>query len=445
MPREKPHINLVVVGHVKHGKSTTFGRLLFELGRIDERKAEELKKLAAQEGHESYWWAYVLDRLVEERKRALTIEAHHEEFETKKYHFTLIDAPGHKDFIKNMIVGASQADAAVLVVDAKEGPKEQTLEHMMLLRTFGIPQIIVAINKMDLVNYSKERFEELKKQIAGIFQKLGYKFSENPDGTPKPIGPDNQIIFVPIASWHGVNISKKPEKEMPWWKGPTLVEAFDMLQPPKPMVDLPFRLPIQDVFNIKGVGVVVTGRVISGRLRPGDRVVLRPLDRIVEVKSIEMHHKPLEEALPGDNVGVNIKGATKDEIRRGDVLGDPQDPPKVAEEFVAQVFILRHPTSIGVGYTPVFHVHTAVVACRFEEILEKINPATGEVIEKNPQMLKTGDAARVRLVPLKPLVIEEVTKIQPMARFAIRDMGMTIGAGQCIKVTKEKPLELGKK
>ncbi len=428
MASKKPHLNLVVVGHVDHGKSTLFGRVLYEIGALDERRIEELKKIAAEFGKESFFWAYALDRLKEERKRGLTIQAGYAEFETSKYYYTLIDCPGHRDFIKNMITGASQADCAVLVVSAKPGEFEagfgeggQTREHAQLVRIFGIKRLVVAVNKMDTVNYDEKRFKEIKEKLSQFLKMIGYK--------------EGDYIFVPVSAWEGQNVTK-PSEKMPWYKGPTLVEAMDSLfEPPEPPINLPLRVPIQDVYSIRGVGTVPVGRVMTGVLKVGDRIIINPPGKVGEVRSIEMHHKPLEQAIPGDNIGFNVKGIGKDDVKRGDVVGHPDNPPTVAKEFIAQVVILRHPTSIGVGYTPVFHIHTATVACRFEELQKKLDPRTGQVIEENPKMLKTGDIAVVKIVPTRPVVIEEKSKIPQLSTFAIRDMGITVGAGVAIKVT----------
>ncbi|WP_456418812.1 translation elongation factor EF-1 subunit alpha [Methanocaldococcus infernus] len=423
MAKQKPVLNVAFIGHVDAGKSTTVGRLLYDSGAIDPQELEKLKREAQERGKAGFEFAYVMDKLKEERERGVTIDVAHKKFETKKYEVTIVDCPGHKDFIKNMITGASQADAAILVVDvndAKTGIQPQTREHMFLARTLGIKQIAVCINKMDTVNYSQEEYEKMKKMLSEQLLKiLGY----NPD----------QIDFIPTASLKGDNVVKRSEN-MPWYKGPTLVEAIDKFQPPEKPVNLPLRIPIQDVYSITGVGTVPVGRVETGILRPVDKVVFEPAGVSGEVKSIEMHHEQIPQAEPGDNIGFNVRGVSKKDIKRGDVCGHPDNPPTVADEFTAQIVILQHPTAITVGYTPVFHAHTAQVACTFVELLKKLDPRTGQVIEENPQFLKTGDAAIVRIKPTKPMVIENVREIPQLGRFAIRDMGMTIAAGMAIDV-----------
>ena len=423
MAKQKPVLNVAFIGHVDAGKSTTVGRLLYDSGAIDPQELEKLKREAQERGKAGFEFAYVMDKLKEERERGVTIDVAHKKFETPKYEVTIVDCPGHRDFIKNMITGASQADAAVLVVDvndAKTGIQPQTREHMFLARTLGIKQIAVCINKMDTVNYSQEEYEKMKKMLSDQLLKiLGY----NPD----------QIDFIPTASLKGDNVVKRSEN-MPWYKGPTLVEAIDKFQPPEKPINLPLRIPIQDVYSITGVGTVPVGRVETGVLKPGDKVVFEPAGVSGEVKSIEMHHEQIPQAEPGDNIGFNVRGVSKKDLKRGDVCGHPDNPPTVAEEFTAQIVILQHPTAITVGYTPVFHAHTAQVACTFIELLKKLDPRTGQVIEENPQFLKTGDAAIVRIKPTKPMVIENVREIPQLGRFAIRDMGMTIAAGMAIDV-----------
>jgi elongation factor 1-alpha len=418
----KPHLNLVTMGHVDHGKSTLLGRLLFEKGEV---KEEEIKKFEALgDKGKTFKFAWVFDDLKEERERGLTIDLAHRKFETDKYYFTLIDAPGHRDFVKNMITGASQADAGILVVAADDGIMPQTREHAALAFTLGVGQLVVAINKMDLVDYKKEVYEKLKSEIMDMLRVVGYR---NADKFP----------FVPVAAFYGENVTK-PSSKMSWYSGPTLLQALDtFVIPPKP-IDKPLRIPIQDVYSITGVGTVPVGRVETGVLKVGDTLVFEPSGKTGEVKSIEMHHEPIPKAEPGDNIGFNVRGIAKNEIRRGDVAGLPSSPPTVASEFVARIAVLQHPTAIAAGYTPVFHVHTAQVACQITEIINKLDPKTGSVLEEHPQFIKRGDMATIRVKPTKPLVIEKVSDIPQLARFAIRDMGMTIAAGVCIDVVKAK-------
>jgi len=423
MADKKPHINLAVIGHVDHGKSTLVGRLLYETGNIPQHLIEQYRKEAEQKGKATFEFAWVMDNLKEERERGLTIDVSHQKFETEKYYFTIVDCPGHRDFVKNMITGASQADAAILVVAAPDGVMAQTKEHVFLARTLGINQLIVAINKMDAVNYDEKRFNGVKEDVSKLLQLVGYKPSEIP--------------FIPISAYHGVNIVKLSD-QTPWYKGPTVMEALDLLKEPEKPIDKPLRIPIQDVYSISGVGTVPVGRVETGILKKGDKVVFEPAGVSGEVKSIEMHHEEIPEAYPGDNIGFNVRGVSKNDLRRGDVCGHPNNPPTVADEFTAQIVVLQHPTAITVGYTPVVHCHTAQVACRFIELQKKLDPRTGQVKEENPQFLKSGDAAIVKLKPTRPMVIEKVKEIPQLGRFAIRDMGQTIAAGMCIDIKPKK-------
>lgn len=421
---EKPHINIITAGHVDHGKSTLIGRLLFDSGSLGEQELRKLKEKAKELKKETFEFAFVMDNLKEERERGLTIDLMHKEFQTDKYYFTIIDCPGHRDFVKNMITGASQADACILVVSAKDGVQEQTREHLYLAKVLGINQIVVAINKMDTVNWDQARFNTVKDEVLKLLQSIGYK-TEN-------------IPVVACSAYLGDGVVKKSEN-MGWYNGPTIVQALDQtITPPEKPLTKPLRLPIQDVFSITGVGTVPVGRVETGVMKPGDKVVLEPSGVQGEVKSIEMHHKPLQKAEPGDNVGFNLRGVAKGDIKRGDVVGHPNNPPTVAKEFTAQIIVLQHPTVITKGYTPVFHCHTAHVAGKITELVKKLDPKTGSVLQENPDMLKPGDAAIIKVQPLQPLVIEKQSDFPELAKFAIRDMGKTIAAGICIDVQKAK-------
>ena len=426
-------MNLVFIGHVDHGKSTTIGRMLYDTGNIPEQDMRKLQDKAKEVGKSGFEFAFVMDNLKEERERGVTIDLSHKKFQTDKYYITIIDAPGHRDFIKNMITGASQADAAVLVVSANKGEAEagldakgQTAEHIFLSKTLGVNQIAVAVNKMDMANYDEKRYNEVKELITGRLKAVGYKTDD--------------IEFVPTASYIGENLTKKSDK-MPWYNGHTLLEAINQMKEPEKPVDLPLRLPLQDVYEIKGIGAVPVGRVETGIMKVNDRVIVTPAREgkgvTGEVKSVEMHHEQLQQAEPGDNVGFSVRGISKADIARGDVLGHPDSPPTVATEFTAQIVVLNHPTVLTIGYTPVFHIHTTQVACTITEIAKKINPATGETLQEKPDFIKNGDVAVVKIKPITPLVIELQKDIPQLARFAIRDSGSTVAAGMCIELVKK--------
>jgi elongation factor 1-alpha len=438
MGKEKTHINLVVIGHVDAGKSTTTGHLIYKCGGIDKRTIEKFEKEAQEMGKGSFKYAWVLDKLKAERERGITIDIALWKFETAKYYFTIIDAPGHRDFIKNMITGTSQADAAVLVVASGTGEFEagiakngQTREHALLAYTLGVKQMVVAVNKMDdkSVNYSQDRYDEIVKEVSNFLKKTGY------DPT--------KISFVPISGWNGDNMLEK-SPNMPWYKGPTLLEALDAVRAPKRPVEKPLRVPLQDVYKIGGIGTVPVGRVETGVLKPGMIVTFAPANLTTEVKSVEMHHEALTEACPGDNVGFNVKNVSVKEIRRGMVAGDSKnDPPFECSEFTAQVIILNHPGQIHNGYSPVLDCHTAHIACKFAEILSKVDRRTNKELEAFPKNIKSGDAAIVKLVPTKPMCVEAFSNYPPLGRFAVRDMRQTVAVG-VIKDVKRKEEGAGK-
>ncbi len=421
MAQQKPHINLVTIGHVDHGKSTLVGRLLFEHGEVPAHIIDQYRKEATEKGKATFEFAWVMDRLKEERERGVTIDLNHKKFETDKYYFTLIDAPGHRDFVKNMITGTSQADAAMLVVSSRdgEGVMSQTREHAFLARTLGVQQLIVLANKMDVTQppFSQERYNQVKADIEKLLSSIGFK----------------NVPIIPISGYKGDNILK-PSPNLKWFNGPTLIQALDSLKVPEKPTNKPLRLPVQDVYSITGIGTVPVGRIETGILKVGDKVVFQPADKQGEVKSIEMHHENMAQAEPGDNVGFNVRGIAKNDVKRGDVCGSQSAPPTVVKGFTAQIVVLNHPSVIAVGYKPVFHVHTSQVACRIEEIVKTLNPKDGTTLKEKPDFIKTGDIAIVKIIPDRPLVIEKVSEFPQMGRFAVRDMGQTVAAGQCIDV-----------
>ncbi len=418
MASNKPHMNLVIIGHVDHGKSTLTGRILLETGAIDPHIIEKYKKEAEEKGKGSFYFAWVMDGLKEERERGVTIDVAHKKFETDKYFFTVIDAPGHRDFVKNMITGTSQADAAIITCSAIEGPQAQTKEHVFLATTLGVKQIIIAINKMDAVKYDEAKYNEAKEGMSKLLKMVGNKVENIP--------------FIPVSAYMGDNI-KTASANTPWYKGPTLIQALDALSVPEKHTEKPLRVPVQDVYTITGIGTVPVGRVETGVMTPNTKVIFEPSHVSGVVKSIEMHHEQMAKAEPGDNIGFNVGGVAKNDIKRGDVAGPVDNPPAVAKTFTAQIIVLNHPSVITVGYTPVFHVHTAQVACQFVEILQASR--AGKPLT-DLSFLKNGDNAVVKLKPMKPLVIEPAKDFPPLGRFAIRDMGQTVAAGVCTAVER---------
>jgi elongation factor 1-alpha len=418
-------MNLVFIGHVDHGKSTSVGRVLLDTGHIEAHVIEKYRKEAEAKGKATFEFAWVMDNLKEERERGVTIDVAHKKFTSNKYYFTIIDAPGHRDFVKNMITGTSQADAAVLVVAAPEGVMAQTKEHVFLAKTLGVNQIIIDVNKMDATKpeWSEPRFNEVKAEVGKLLKMVGYK--------------DENVQFVPTSGFLGDNVVKKSD-HLKWWKGPTLLECLDSLQLPQKPTEKPLRLPVQDVYSITGIGTVPVGRIETGVLKVGDNIIFSPSDVGGEVKSIEMHHESMPKAEPGDNIGFNVRGLAKNDIKRGDVAGPTSNKPTVAKTFTAQIAVLQHPSVIAIGYTPVFHLHTAQIACTFEEIVKTIDPRTGQTKQDKPDFIKTGDIAIVKVRPTRPLVIEKVKDFPQLGRFAIRDMGTTVAAGMCLDIEQKE-------
>jgi len=435
MGKDKLHINLVVIGHVDSGKSTTTGHLIYKCGGIDKRTIEKFEKEAQESGKGSFKYAWVMDKLKAERERGITIDIALWKFETPKYSCTIIDAPGHRDFIKNMITGTSQADVAILIIASPAGEFEagiskngQTREHALLAFTLGVKQMIVGINKMDekTVGYGQARFEEIVNEVSNFVKKIGY----NPKNIP----------FVPISGWNGDNMLER-SANLPWWKGVTLIEAIDSITPPERPVDKALRIPLQDVYKIGGIGTVPVGRVETGIIKPGMVVTFAPSGITTEVKSVEMHHEQMPEAAPGDNVGFNIKNVAVKDIRRGFVAGDSKsDPPIETAQFNAQVIVLNHPGQIHAGYAPVVDCHTSHIACKWAAINTKIDRRSGKVLEENPKFIKSGDAAMVDMIPQKPMCVETFSSYAPLGRFAVRDMRQTVAVG-VIKGVEKKVID----
>jgi elongation factor 1-alpha len=420
----------VVTGHVDNGKSTTVGHLMVDLGVIDQRTIDSFAKESEATGKgDTFKYAWVLDSIKDERERGITIDLAFQKFETPKFFYTLIDAPGHRDFIKNMITGASEADASILVVSVKPGETEaatepggQAREHAFLSRTLGVGQIVVALNKMDDVNYGEARFNEVKEIVEKMLKMVGYNTAK--------------VNFIPVSAWKGDNLVKKSEN-MAWYKGLTLAEALDSFTPPEKPINKPLRIPVQDVYTITGVGTVPVGRVETGKMKTNDKVIVMPSGVPGEIKSIETHHTQMDYAEAGDNIGFNLRGVDKKAIHRGDVIGNIDNPPSVAKEFEAQIIVIHHPTAMAPGYTPVLHAHTAQVAATISEFVAKIDPKTGGIVEEKPKFLKTGDAAIVKIRPVRPLAIETFKEFPEIGRFALRDMGTTIAAGIVKNITEK--------
>ncbi|MEM1522178.1 MAG: GTP-binding protein [Thermofilaceae archaeon] len=429
----KKSLHIIAVGHKDHGKSTALGHMLLQLGQIDLSEFKEIEKETLLRKKESFKFAWITMRRKDERfhtSGTLTIDISRTPLQTRNYIVTLVDAPGHPDFVHNMIKGASIADAAILFVSAKdnEGIQRQTIEHIQLCKTFGIRQVIVAISKMDLVNWSEERFNELKAEVSKLLAKIGYDVTKIP--------------FIPISGWTGDNLIKRSEN-MPWYQGPTLYEAIDKLEPPDSSYreKLPLRIPIQKTVNVTGVGTVVLGKVETGILQCGDKVIILPTGKESSVKSIQMWHKDLKIAKPGDGIGIKLRGVKEADVDRGFVICHPNERPPVVYPsgfIIGKIIILPECRSIiREGFMPDIHIHEAQARCRIIELISRLDPSTFEPIEDHPSILRANDAASVKIAPLKPLVVEKYSKIPSMGRFALREGGRTIAVG-IIDDIKEK-------
>ena len=432
MAKEKVHINLVVIGHVDSGKSTSTGHLIYKCGGIDKRTIEKYEKEAEEMGKGSFKYAWVLDKLKAERERGITIDIALWKFESEKSVFTIIDAPGHRDFIKNMITGTSQADVAILMIASPSGEFEsgwskdgQTREHALLAFTMGVKQMICCCNKMDAkgADYSEKRYEEIKAEVGLYLKQVGYKVETVP--------------FIPISGWVGDNMLEQ-STNMPWYKGDYLLQALDKLVPPKRPTLKPLRLPLQDVYKISGIGTVPVGRVETGVIKPNMSITFGPMGTTTDCKSVEMHHEQVEEAIPGDNVGFNVKNLSVTDIKRGYVASDAKNVPAMdTEYFKAQVIVMNHPGQIMNGYSPVLDCHTCHIACKFAEIENKMDKRTGKVTEEFPKSIKSQDAAIVKMIPSKPMVVESFNEFPPLGRFAVRDMKQTVAVGVIKEVVKK--------
>jgi elongation factor 1-alpha len=459
---EKQHVSIVVCGHVDAGKSTTTGRLIFELGGIEQREMTKLRDEADKMGKSSFAFAFYMDRQKEERERGVTISCTTKEFFTESKHYTVVDAPGHRDFIKNMLTGASQCDVALLMVpadgnfttaiakgDHSTGEVQgQTRQHSVLINLLGVKQLIVGVNKMDCdtAGYKQERFDEIKNEMALMLQKVGWK---------KEIAEIFKFYpMIPISGWIGDNLITKSDK-MAWWTGVkvtklsggechvnTLLEALDkVVEVPPRALDKPMRMPVSGVYNIKGVGTVITGRVEQGQVTPKTDVVFIPTHTesnscAGQIFTVEMHHKSVPAALAGDNVGLNLKGLNKDNMpRTGDVMIKSGDNSiAAAKSFLSQVQVISHPGELKVGYSPVGFVRTARSALTMREIKWKIGKETGGKKADNPPFLKANEAAEVVFVPQQPFVVDTFKNCEGLGRIAIMEGGSVVMLGKIVEV-----------
>jgi len=457
MAEEKKHMSVVICGHVDSGKSTTTGRLLFELGGVPEREMEKLKAEAEKLGKGSFAFAFYMDTQKDERERGVTIKCTTKEFFTDRYHYSIIDAPGHRDFIKNMISGAAQADVGVLMVpadgnfvvaiqkgDHKAGEVQgQTRQHARLINLLGVKQLIVCVNKMDaepLAAYKESRYQEIRDEMKLMLIKVGW---------PKPFV-EKRTPILPISGWNGDNLLGKSDK-MGWWKGQdvkisktqgmhvdTLKDCLnDFVQPAQRDPDKEMRLPLSGVYKIKGVGDVLTGRVEQGEVKPGEEVKFLPTHTAStactgKVFTVEMHHKRIDAGKSGDNIGMNVKALNKDNMPRvGDVMIYKEDDTLASSEnFSAQVSVLDIPGSIKPGYSPIGHVRCGRAACRLVQINWRLGKETGGEKAEGAMELKTNDQAEAVFMPQQPMVVDSFANCEGLARIAFLDGNSAVMLGK---------------
>jgi len=458
---EKEHLSIVICGHVDSGKSTTTGRLLFELGGIPERELEKLKAEADRLGKSSFAFAFYMDRQKEERERGVTISCTTKEFFTDKWHYTIIDAPGHRDFIKNMISGAAQADVALLMVpadgnfttaiqkgDHKAGEVQgQTRQHARLLNLLGVKQLIIGVNKMDCdtAGYKEERFVEIRDEMKNMLGRVGWKKDFVEKQTP----------VLPISGWMGDNLLVQSTK-MGWWKGVdvlkgdgktpmhinTLKDALnDFVEIPERKTDAPMRLPINGIYKIKGVGDVLAGRVEQGEVEANKDVIFMPTHTVAnactgKVFSVEMHHKRVEKAIPGDNVGMCIKGLEKQNMPRvGDVMIYKTDTTlKAVKSFTAQIQTMDIPGEMKCGYSPIGFVRCGRSACKVIALDWKMGKETGGKKMEDPHSLKSNEVAQVQFEPSGALVVDSFKACEGLSRIAFLDGNQAVMLGKVTAV-----------
>lgn len=404
-----PRINLVVVGHKDHGKSTLIGRLLYDSKAIMKQKLDEIKTELKQSG-KKFEFAFLLDSLEEERKGGLTIDIMHTPFKSKKYLYTIIDCPGHKEFIEKMLTGASEADAAVLVVSAKEGIQDQTRQHAFLIKTLGIKQLVVAVNKLDSVDYQENKYKQTCEELKPVLHSLGYQ----------------NVDMTPISAMKGDNIFKKSEK-IPWYKGSTLIETLDKkVIPIKLPLNKPLRGVVQDIYPYENDQMIVACKIETGILTPKREVVFNPSRKKALLKKILVFGSEATKAEPGDSVGLILEDTT--DIERGEVLSYPQNQPQNVKNFVAEV-ILFSDLQIKNGDVLTIHYGTAEKKCKVTKILTEIDPVNLDICSKNPKMLDSETVGEIKLSALEPVSIEKYSDFPELGRFVIEGKKGTVAAG----------------
>ncbi|KAI9595153.1 P-loop containing nucleoside triphosphate hydrolase protein [Syncephalis fuscata] len=429
----KEHINVVFIGHVDAGKSTMGGNILYLTGMVDKRTMEKYEKEARELNRESWYLSWALDTGTEERNKGKTVECGRAYFETDKRRYTILDAPGHKNYVPSMIGGVSQADLAILVISARKGEFEtgferggQTREHAVLAKTNGVNKMVVVINKMDdsTVEWSKERYDECVTKLTPFLKGTGYN-------------PKTDLTFMPISGFSGANLKESVDKTLcPWYEGPSLLQFLDNMQMLERKMNAPLMMPITD--KSKEMGTTIGGKIESGNVKKGKRVLIMPGKKVAEVVGIQIEEEEVEAAVSGDNVRLRLRGVEEEDISAGFILCTPKQPAHVVRSFEAQLAILDHKNIICAGYGAVMHIHTAVEEITLGAILHLVDKKTGRISKRPPPFIKKGQKAIVRIETTSPLCIETFEEYPQLGRFTLRDEGKTIAIG---KVTKLVDIE----
>ncbi|KAK9830139.1 hypothetical protein WJX72_009959 [[Myrmecia] bisecta] len=429
----KPKLHLVVLGHVDAGKSTLMGRLLHDLGYVGQKVVHKTQKEAAEAGKASFSWAWVLDERPEERARGVTVDVATTRFETPQRNVTLLDAPGHRDFVPNMIAGAAQADAALLLVDGSPGGFEagfepagggfgssgggQTREHAQLARSLGVEQVAVVVSKLDTCDFSQDRFEHIRAVLLPFLKQSGFR--------------EAAISWLPAVGLTGENLTRPPTDPLlaAWWKGPTVVGIIDSFKPTQRNTGRPLRMPIADVFKGQRGGTAVGGKLEGGALKVGMRVAVQPSNVVGSVKSIEVDGQPATLAMAGDSADVTLTGIDAAALSTGSVLCHPDWPVPLVSRLEARIVVLEVQVPILKGQQVTLHAHSARETGQISHLLAALNPKTGEVTKSKPRALLKGQTALVEITPARSMCLEEYSDYRALGRIALRDGGRTVAVG----------------
>lgn len=424
----KAQVSLAVMGPSQSGKTTVLGKLSASLDAFDPEAHRQVQDLAWELGRPAYAHGWMLDRLQDERELGSTVLSSMQRFESSNCSYCAFDTPGRQDLARNYLSVMSLADVAVLVVSAAQGEWEAAVDSGTVKGlaldsfTMGIKHVVVWVTKMDdyTVQFDSARYEEIKKAMTAFLKEVGYKLKDLP--------------VIPVAGLSGENLTSK-SSEMPWYAGHSAIEALDSLGEMNRPAEKPLRLPVLKVHDVPDVGCVIVGRVETGSIRPGIKVIFSPSGLVAEVKSLLRAGKKLSEAQGGDVVSVNLSGVEACELRRCMVASNSSDVAADAESFMAQVVVFDHP-GIRAGYCPAIMVHTSQVPCEFEELLSRVDRKTGNDAEAHPASAKSGEVVKVKMRPRGLVCVESFSAYPPLGRFAIRDHGKTVGVGVIKEVTK---------